>query len=49
LAIEYDENPSASIIHYTLGTPCFRDFSNLSMSNYWHDYFKKLKNGHHEG
>jgi hypothetical protein len=25
LAIEYPENPAAKLIHYTLGTPCFKD------------------------
>ena len=48
LAIEYDENPNVGIIHYTLGTPCFKNFSDTSMSNHWHQYFKKLKNGHYE-
>lgn len=28
---EYDENPDAKIIHYTLGTPCFE--------GYWHQEF----------
>ncbi len=49
LAIEYEKNPDAGIIHYTLGTPCFKDFSDTSMSEYWHQYFKNLKNGHYKG
>jgi len=36
LAIEYDENPKASLIHYTLGTPCFRDYRTSSSSAHWH-------------
>ena len=48
LAIEYDENPNAGIVHYTLGTPCFKEFSEESMSQYWHEYFLKLKNGHYK-
>jgi len=36
LAIEYDDNPSAHLIHYTLGTPCFRDYSDCSSSEHWY-------------
>lgn len=36
LAIEFDENPNANLIHYTLGTPCFRDYRDCSSSIYWH-------------
>ena len=46
LAIEYDENPKAKIIHYTLGTPCFKEFKNTGMSKYWEIYYKKLNKGH---
>jgi lipopolysaccharide biosynthesis glycosyltransferase len=35
LAIEYPENPEAKIIHYTLGTPCFKDYAAESMSDVW--------------
>jgi len=34
---EYDHNPNAKLIHYTLGTPCFHEFSNFgSFSGEWH-------------
>ena len=46
LAIEYDDNPDAKIIHYTLGTPCFREFKGTGMSEYWEYYYKKLNSGH---
>ena len=46
LAIEYDENPNAKIVHYTLGTPCFKEFRNTQMSEYWEKYYKKLNKGH---
>ena len=46
LAIEYDDNQKAKLIHYTLGTPCFKDFSETSMSEHWHFYFKKMINGY---
>jgi hypothetical protein len=39
LDIEYDYNPDAKLIHYTLGTPCFIDFASRTGSNYaneWH-------------
>ena len=36
LAIEYNNNPVAKLIHYTLGTPCFRDYAYTSMAEIWH-------------
>jgi len=39
LDIEYDYNPDAKLVHYTLGTPCFADFAARADSNYaaeWH-------------
>jgi len=36
LAIEYDGNPNANIVHYTLGTPCFQDYRDSPDSDYWH-------------
>ncbi len=35
LAIEYDDNPAAKLIHYTLGTPCFQEYANTSMAEHW--------------
>ena len=44
LATEYDDNPQAKLIHYTLGTPCFKDFQQVSMANSWHaTYFRILE------
>ncbi len=45
LAIEYPENPDAKIIHYTLGTPCFRDYSEESMSDLWHQVYDRTIEG----
>lgn len=45
LAIEYDDNPNANLIHYTLGTPCFRDFRNCSSSEHWHGALANTLNG----
>lgn len=36
LAIEYDDNPDAKLIHYTLGTPCFGEYADTAMADRWH-------------
>jgi lipopolysaccharide biosynthesis glycosyltransferase len=37
LDIEYDYNPDAKLIHYTLGTPCFHEFADQgSFATEWH-------------
>ena len=36
LSQEYGENKEAKLIHYTLGTPCFTEFSNDCMADLWH-------------
>lgn len=34
---EYDYDPDAKLVHYTLGTPCFGEFANFgSFSSEWH-------------
>ncbi len=45
LAIEYPENIKAKIIHYTLGTPCFKDYSDTSMASIWYEYYQKTIQG----
>lgn len=45
LAIEYPENPSAKLIHYTLGTPCFEDYANESMSGRWQKSYSRATEG----
>jgi lipopolysaccharide biosynthesis glycosyltransferase len=45
LAIEYPENPNAKIIHYTLGTPCFKDYANESMSDVWKRNYLRVEEG----
>jgi lipopolysaccharide biosynthesis glycosyltransferase len=45
LAIEYPENPGAKIIHYTLGTPCFKEYSNTSMASLWHEHYQRAVQG----
>ena len=46
LAIEYEDNPNAKLIHYTLGTPCFEEFQNSSMSQYWKKFHKQVNRGY---
>ena len=36
LAIEYPKNNKAKLIHYTLGTPCFKDYRTTDMADIWH-------------
>ena len=45
LAIEYPDNPNANIVHYTLGTPCFREYSQDSMADYWHAVYQRVNQG----
>ena len=45
LAIEYPNNPKAKIIHYTLGTPCFKDYRNTEMAFSWHEVQQKVNEG----
>jgi lipopolysaccharide biosynthesis glycosyltransferase len=42
LAIEYPENKNAKLIHYTLGTPCFKDYQNTEMADIWHDTQRRI-------
>lgn len=45
LAIEYDDNPNARIIHYTLGTPCFEAYRDCASAEYWHQAYAHTLNG----
>lgn len=36
LAVEYEPNPAAKIVHYTLGAPCFREYRETDMAQEWH-------------
>ena len=45
LAIEYPENVSAKLIHYTLGTPCFIDYRKSEMSSYWLETYQRMLQG----
>jgi len=45
LAIEYPENSEAKLIHYTLGTPCFKAYQNTDMSELWHNTQRRVIEG----
>ena len=45
LAIEYPQNNSAKIIHYTLGTPCFKDYRNSDMAEIWFETHERVLQG----
>ena len=38
---EMPENPSAKIVHFTLGTPCFNGYEEQEHSDAWHKIMKK--------
>jgi lipopolysaccharide biosynthesis glycosyltransferase len=48
LAMEYPDNPQAALVHYTLGTPCFKDFRQSAMSTHWHDAHQRSQQGMEE-
>lgn len=45
LTTEYDDNFAASLLHYTLGTPCFKDYTDAAMSAVWHQTHKRINQG----
>lgn len=45
LAIEYPVNDHAKLIHYTLGTPCFKDYRDTDMAIHWHETQARLLQG----
>ena len=36
LADEYGANPDAKLLHWTLGAPCFNEYSEAPMAEEWH-------------
>ena len=45
LAIEYEDNPKAKLVHYTLGTPCFKKYAQTAMSEHWWNTYRSLQQG----
>ena len=46
LALEYEEKESINLIHYTIGTPCFKEYSNTSLSSFWKKSFTNMIDGY---
>jgi len=45
LAIEYPENKKAKLIHYTLGTPCFKEYKDTDMADIWYETYNRAIEG----
>ena len=45
LATEYPNNEQANIIHYTLGTTCFKDYRKTEMADIWLKKHDRLNDG----
>jgi lipopolysaccharide biosynthesis glycosyltransferase len=45
LTTEYPDNYEAKLLHYTLGTPCFKDYADSEMAELWHDACKRANQG----
>jgi len=45
LAIEYPENKNAKLIHYTLGTPCFKEYKDTDMADIWYETYDRTIEG----
>lgn len=45
LTTEYADNNAAKLLHYTLGTPCFRDYTNAPMADVWHQHHRRVNEG----
>lgn len=42
---EYPPDPLANILHYTLGTPCWKQWANQPQADVWWAEFAKMKQG----
>lgn len=45
LVTEYPHNPEAKLLHYTLGTPCFKDYESGDCSDVWHECHNRAQGG----
>ena len=45
LTTEYPDNYDAKLLHFTLGTPCFKDYWRCEMSDVWHDAYSRATQG----
>lgn len=42
LATEYDMNKWAALVHYTLGTPCFKEYRDCDYADEWYDELRQM-------
>lgn len=47
LTTEYPDNYEAKLLHYTLGTPCFKDYWSADMADEWHAHYARTQDGMH--
>lgn len=45
LTTEYEDNYDAKLLHYTLGTPCFKDYWSANMADEWHAAHQRSQSG----
>ena len=45
LTTEYVDNHEAKLLHFTLGTPCFKEYLNCDMASEWHEAHKRSQDG----
>jgi hypothetical protein len=45
LTTEYEDNYKAKLLHYTLGTPCFKDYWSSDMADEWHKTHVRTQQG----
>ena len=45
LTTEYPNNYQANLLHYTLGTPCFKDYTDCDMADVWHQTHSRINQG----
>ena len=44
LASEYDKKPDVSLVHYTVGTPCFKEYARCDYAEVWHKECESANN-----
>ena len=48
LAMEYEEKEPINLIHYTIGTPCFKEYEKKSLSQHWKKSFLNMLDGYYK-
>ena len=46
--MEYEEKKDINLIHYTIGTPCFKEYSDEAFSSYWNKSFSNSLDGYYK-